>query len=56
MNREAIARYALFGMLLAGCIVLLALSKDVPDWLIAITSGLGGNTVRLQVSAPKKEE
>ena len=54
MNTEALARYALFGMLLAGCIVLLALGTDVPEWLIAITSGLGGNTVRLQVTAPPK--
>ena len=53
MNKEALARYIIFGALLVGCIVLLALEKGVPEWLIAITSGLGGNTVRLQVTAPK---
>jgi len=54
MNTEALARYIIFGAMLAGCIVLLALEKGVPEWLIAITSGLGGNTVRLQVTAPPK--
>jgi len=55
MNGEAIARYILFGLVLTGCIVLLAIGTDVPAWLESLALVLGGNTARLQVTAAKKE-
>ena len=55
MNREALARYILFGLVVAGCIVLLALKVDVPAWLESLALVLGGNTARLQVTAKPKD-
>ncbi len=50
MNAEALARYILFGVMVVGCLVLVALGNIVPEWFQVLTAAVGGNTVRLQVT------
>lgn len=54
MNREAIARYILTGLLICGGVALLVMDRPVPEWYVALASLAVGNTFRLQVTAPKK--
>jgi len=54
MNLDAVLRYVLTAILLVGVLVLLTMEKVVPDWLIAITGTITGNTFRLQFQ--KKDE
>lgn len=53
MNWEALFRWIITILLIVGVFVMYFMKIEVPEWLIALTSGAVGNTARLQFTKPK---